>query len=310
MTGIRSEVPSPPARIADLWFAHNELVVMLGGAPAIAMTVERQTMSPWMYRLAPALNKAVQLPGTTPTAETLLASQIDLVFATPALSGLDSYRRAGIPAVAVDFHDAAGLLRCLDLTADVLGTAHAQDVVKDYRAYLDETLNLLSSRLGDFPDASRPRVLHILSLSPLKVDGAGTMIDEWIRLAGGRNAAGEIQGSKRPVSFEQIAAWNPDIIILGGMSGTPEASTAGAVWSSLAAVRTGRVYRNPVGVFPWDRYGTEFALQLRWAATILHPDLFRDVSMAEVTQAFYRRFFAYDLTDEDARRILAAQPPA
>ncbi|MCH4092487.1 ABC transporter substrate-binding protein [Acetobacter sp.] len=310
MTGVVGELPARPAHIADLWYAHNEILVMLGGAPTIAMTVERESMSPWMYHLAPALRNATQLPSTTPTAETLLAGHVDLVFATPSLSGVETYRKTGIPTVGVEFHDTAGLLRCLDLTATVLDTPHAQTVARDYRAYLNETEKALTSRLAAIPEASRPRVLHILSLSPMKVDGAGTMIDEWIRLAGGRNAAEEIKGAKRPVSLEQIAAWNPDIIILGGMSGDAEPKTDGPVWNELKAVKAGKVYRNPVGVFPWDRYGTEFALQIQWAATIIHPEFFHDTDMMEITRAFYRRFFSYDLAQDEARRILAAQPPA
>lgn len=310
MTGAISELPTRPAHIADLWYAHNELLIMLGGASTIAMTVERESMSPWMYRLAPDLRAAIQLPSTTPTAETLLAGHVDLVFATPSLSGMESYRRTGIPTIGVEFHDTAGLLHCLDLTADVLGTPHALEVARNYRVYLDATEKTLAARLANVPEASRPRVLHILSLSPLKVDGSGTMIDEWIHLAGGRNAAGEIKGSKHPVSLEQVAAWNPDIIILGGMNGDAASLPSGPVWSELNAVKAGRVYRNPVGVFPWDRYGTEFALQLQWAASVIHPELFHDTDMEEITRAFYRRFFSYDLTQEEARRILAAQPPA
>ncbi len=310
MTGVVSELPVRPTHIADLWYAHNELLVMLGGASAITMTVERESMSPWMYRLAPALRAATPLPATTPTAETLLAGHVDLVFATPSLSGVDSYRKTGIPTVGVEFHDTAGLLRCLDLTATILGTDHAQEVARDYRTYLDVTEKTLAARLTDIPEASRPRVLHILSVSPMKVDGTGTMIDEWIRLAGGRNAAEEIKGPKRPISLEQIAAWNPDIIILGGMSGDAEPKTDGPVWKELKAVKNGKVYRNPVGAFPWDRYGTEFALQIQWAATVIHPELFHDTDMVEITRAFYRRFFSYDLTQDEARRILAAQPPA
>ena len=309
MMGVKTEVPVPPARIADLWFAHNELVVMLGGAPSIAMTVDRESMAPWMYRIAPILHNAEQLQGTTPTPEALLASHIDLVFATPQLSGLDVYRRANIPAVGVNFHDTEGLLRCLDLTADVLGTKRAHDIASDYRDYLQQTESFLSSQLSSISEDARPRVLHILSLSPLKIDGSGTIIDEWLHLAGGRNVAAAINGSKQAVSLEQIASWNPDVIILGGAAGKPDDAALGPVWQSLKAVKAGKVFRNPAGVFPWDRYGTELALQLRWAATVLHPELFRDVDMLSETKMFYRRFFSYDLTDEEARRILAALPP-
>lgn len=70
-----------------------------------------------------------------------------------------------------------------------------------------------------------------------------------------------------------------------------------------------RVLRNPAGVFPWDRYGTEVALQIKWAAQQLHPTRFSDVDMARTTQDFYREFFDYPLSDADAQRILQGMAP-
>ena len=44
--GAAPAVPAP-GRIADLWFAHNELLVMLGATASIAVTVERSSTAPW-----------------------------------------------------------------------------------------------------------------------------------------------------------------------------------------------------------------------------------------------------------------------
>ncbi|GAA4494633.1 TroA family protein [Gluconacetobacter tumulicola] len=110
-----------------------------------------------------------------------------------------------------------------------------------------------------------------------------------------------------PVSVEQIAAWDPDIIILGGDAGVFD--PAAVQWAGLRAVRAGRIYRNPAGVFPWDRYGIEYPLQLLWTAQILYPDRFARVDMKEETIRFYKDFFEYDLSASDAARILAAKGP-
>ncbi|WP_414449309.1 hypothetical protein AB4851_25525 [Burkholderia sp. 22PA0099] len=66
---------------------------------------------------------------------------------------------------------------------------------------------------------------------------------------------------------------------------------------------------HPAGVFPWDRYGPEVALQVRWAAGVLHPEVFPAQQLIAQTQDFYRRFFGYALSAGDARRMLAGQPP-
>jgi len=306
--GAQVAVPSAPQRIADLWFAHNELVVMLGGADRIAATVVRPRNQPWMFRLAPTLNRAVGLDNVIPNAETLLAARTDLAFYPSSAKVRTILQQAGIPAMAMQFEDFAGLRETVRLTAAALNTDDARDRATRYVASLDDRVAQIRAVTDPLPEARRPHVLHIYTLHPLRVDGRGTIIDEWIRTAGGTNAA-SLSGVQKPVTIEQIVAWNPDVIILGGNAGVFDPESDGGVWHGIAAVQAGRVLRNPAGVFPWDRYGSEALLQVSWAAEHLHPDLFPD-DMAARIRDFYSTWFGYAVTDDDVRRILAAQPPA
>lgn len=308
LDGQALTVPARPARIADLWFAHNELLVMLGATDRIAATVETPALSPWMFRVAPGLRHATALASPTPDAETLLAAGVDLAFTAPSLTAADALRRVGIPTVPVAFTDAASMIRCIDLTADVLGTPAAHAVAARYEAELAATIHDIRAVTDPLPPEARPRVLHVKSLSPLLVDGDRTLIDDWIRIAGGRNAAAGISGNMKPVSVEQVVAWNPEIIVLGGTAGSID--TADPLWRTIRAVRDGRILRNPAGMFAWDRYGTEYLLQLRWAASVLHPGLFSGTDIVALTQRFYRDYFGYPLSPPEARRIVAALPPA
>lgn len=303
-------VPAAPVRIADLWYAHNELLIMLGATRSIAMTPNRPSTSPWMFQVAPDLRRATQLSGTSPNAESLLAQHVDLVFASSGSDAVSAVRRVGIPTFEVGFTDAASLMRCVDLTADVLDTDPARSRARRYDAYLAGVIRNVRAVTDPIAASARPRVLHIQSLSPLKVDGAATLIDDWIRIAGGRNAAAGLSGNMRQVSVEQVAAWNPDIIILGGNAGALDGGHMPGLWHAIRAVHDGKVFRNPAGMFPWDRYGTEFALQLHWAAKAIQPGLFARTDMTDLTRQFYRDFFDYPLRPDEARRILAALPPA
>ena len=47
-----------------------------------------------------------------------------------------------------------------------------------------------------------------------------------------------------------------------------------------------------------------------WAAKTLHPDKFADVDMVKEVREFYSTFFGYQLSDDDAQRILDGNPPA
>jgi iron complex transport system substrate-binding protein len=159
-------------------------------------------------------------------------------------------------------------------------------------------------------------VLHIYSLNPLVVDGTDSIVDAWITVAGGRNAA-QVSGKTRPVSTEQIAQWNPDVIILASSAfdasdtsqQTLDKLSADPALGQLAAVRNHRVVINPTGGWHWDRYGIEEALQIQWAAKTLHPEAFPGLDMVAETKTFYAQFLHYQLTDDQAHRILAGQNP-
>ena len=75
------------------------------------------------------------------------------------------------------------------------------------------------------------------------------------------------------------------------------------------AVKNKKVYVNPAGVFSWDRYGAEGALQILWAAKTLHPELFKDVDIAAETNKFYKEFLHYDLSDKEVGYILNGLDP-
>lgn len=306
MSGTAVTVPDAPTAIADLWFAHNEILVMLGAADKIKVTAENPKDSPWLFKVAPVLRQA--RTGVRPESanpEDLLARKIDLVF-VPQRATAETLRRASLPTLDAQYATLPDMLTSLDMTAQALGTPAAQATAHLYRQKMEAMIGTLQNRLVKTATTARPRVLHIARLNPLQIDGTGTLIDSWITAAGGLNAA-TVAGNHKPTTFEQIAAWNPDIIVLGATAGIPE---EGAALRSLPAFQKGHWAVNPQGVFSWDRYGCEALLQLEWAAKLFHPTLFADMDMTHDVQSFYKTFFHYTLTDDETARILAARPPA
>lgn len=295
---------APAERIADLWFAHNASTIMLGAADRIVVTTDSPQAQPWMYRIAPSLHRAQVVVANPANAEALLAARVDLAFVGQAAEA-ERLTRLGIPAHAAPITDASSLRANLQDTAAAIGTPEAEAQLKAYDAFLDGVLARLRRGLRGVPEAARPRVLHLGSLTPLRADGGGTLIDDWITLAGGRNVAAELHGTLKPISIEQIERWNPDIIIVGGQDERADEHPT----VTVPALAGRRLVRNPSGVYQWDRHGPEFALQLLWAAKLLHPRRFADVDMVGETMGFYRRLFGYPMTPGEARRMLAAEPP-
>jgi iron complex transport system substrate-binding protein len=295
---------APPQRIADLWFAHNAATIMLGAGDRIVVTTDSPSAQPWMYRIAPSLGRAQVVVANPANAEALLAAGVEVAFVGQGAEA-ERLTRLGIPTRAVPITDAASLRANLRDTADAIGTPQARARLKAYDAFLDGVLARLQRGLKGVPDKDRPRVLHLGSLTPLRADGGGTLIDDWITLAGGRNVAAELKGTLKPVSVEQIDRWNPDIIIVGGQDERPDEHPL----ATMPELAGRRVVRNPSGVYQWDRHGPEFALQLLWAAKQLHPKEFADVDMVRETTDFYRRLYGYPMKAGEARLMLAAEPP-
>lgn len=303
-------LPAQTQRIAEGWYAHQSMLMVLGVGDRVVATVNRQQNRPWMYKMTPALSKALQAHGTTFDSEALLARNTDMVFVSKGNPQAASYRQAGLPTMEMAFTDYPTMKQSLHTTAEAIGTRQAMARATAWSEYLDHTLESVTVKTAPLGQEQRPKVLHIQSLDPLKVDGSQTLIDTWIHAAGGRNAAASIKGNMKEVSPEMVLYWQPDVIILGAGSGDISHSRYAKLFAGLSAVKNGRVYQNPAGVFPWDRYGAESVLQISWAAHLLHPTLFVSTDMLRLTQDFYGRFFDYDLTAQEARRILAGLPPA
>lgn len=302
-------VPTQVQRIADSWFAHHSVLMTLGAGRQIVATVNHPQSQPWMFKINPSLNQALQIHGTSFNSEALLALHTDVLFVAKGKGDAQSYNQAGIPTLEMAFTDYPSMEKSVTTTADVLGTDQARARAVAYNQFLTHTIADVRAKTATLAENKRPRVLHIQSLNPLKVDGRNTLIDTWIALSGGRNVAGEVDGNMKEVSPERVLYWQPEVIILGAGCGDIARSPYAALFKELNAVKQGKVWRNPAGVFPWDRYGTESVLQLLWAASKLHPTLFSGLDMVNVTRDFYRQFFDYSLSEAQAMRILSGLPP-
>ena len=156
-------------------------------------------------------------------------------------------------------------------------------------------------------------MLHITKGSDLlMIDGGKSMLGEWIKLAGGKSVLPD-EANMVTVTVESIIQANPDVIIIGSSGNKAQSAIekikADLAWQSISAVKNNRIYANPTGTFPWDRYSAEEALQILWAAQLFHPEQFKDLNMVEKTQAFYKKYYGYALSKENAEQILKGLSP-
>lgn len=310
--GQKVELPATVERIANLWDANNQVMLLLGSSDRIVATTQQISKMPWYNKVQPKIAQAsTPVSGTDLNIEELLKAKPDVVVSIDKAQ-VEKAHAAGLTTVQLGFQDFAGLKKNVVMTAEVLGTDQARSQAIKYIAYLEKNLKFVSERTASLSDDQRPKVLHIAGGSDVtKVDGSDSIIGEWLKAAGAKNSIDGVANYKN-ISLEQIIASQPDAIIVGNSDAQKGIDTikADAAWKDVPAVKNDKLYRNPVGTFKWDRYSTEEALQLLWAAKTLHPELFTDVDLVKETREFYSTFYGYQLSEDDAQRILAGQNPA
>ena len=207
------------------------------------------------------------------------------------------------------FTNHADTKKSVSIMAEVIG-GNAPKIAQKFNEYFDGNLKKALSKTDKIAASDKPKVLHIADGKNLfKVDGANTIIDERIRVAGGQNAV-QKAGNMLEINAEEIPNADPDVIIVGRT--TPDILKKmyeNPIYAGTKAVKNKKVYVNPTGVFSWDRYGAEGALQILWAAKTLHPELFGDLDLRAEAKKFYKEFLYYDLSNDEFNYILNGLDP-
>lgn len=246
--------------------------------------------------------------GNTANLEAVLAQRPDLILDVGSLD--DTYRsladrvqqQTGIPYALLD-----GRLQTIPQNYRTLGALVGRQQQADELARAaDDIIERVARRVGEVAMERRPRVYYARGPRGLETGLGGAINVESIELLA-RNVAGESRGGLATVSLEQVLLWNPDIIITIDRDFAANVRSD-AAWSSVAAVRAGRVHLSPMLPFGWVDFppGANRLIGLPWLARIFYPDLFPE-GIREPTRRFYRRFYHVDLNDAQLDRVLAGR---
>ena len=104
-----------------------------------------------------------------------------------------------------------------------------------------------------------------------------------------------LPGQWANVTMEQVAAWDPDILVVVSYAEPATegvaALAASSVWTDLRCWREGRVYPMPGDTFSWDLPSPRWILALQWLATrILPPDALPPDALSAAVIDFYALF--------------------
>ena len=117
------------------------------------------------------------------------------------------------------------------------------------------------------------------------------------------------KGNGNEISLEQIALWNPELIIFqaGSIYDTVGADPA---WAGIAAIADGNYYQVPNEPYCWmnNPPTVNQLMGMQWLPRLLYPDRFDD-TIEDVTRAYYHTMYQYDLTEAELSELLADALP-
>ena len=325
LDGSTFEAPDPVTRIAAIYGPAYESLVVLGVEELI---VVQGGFTPNNYPWCDVVFKTPRVPTKIKfmsdlNMEELLSYSPDFVVNFNHPDSTKLMEEAGLcvmPVVSTpEFEFTRDLLVTL---ADAINTDEAISTAQRYCEYYDEKVAFVKERIAQVAEEDYPSV-YFAQGSILSTIGKGSneALVTMIGIAGGRCVTSDVEVQMlADFSPEQIAEWNPDIILLDHVGrgadhyeSDPWTEQLDEImtneqYSTITAVQNGDVYAAPSGVFFWDS-GVQRILLLLWTAQKLHPELFEDLDMAKEVQDFYAEFFRTDLSYDQAQMIMDRELP-
>jgi iron complex transport system substrate-binding protein len=229
--GVTVQLARPAQRVVTLAPSLTELAFAAGAGHAVVGVVAYSDYPP------AAANLPVVASSGGIDVEGVLAVKPDLVLAwrsgnRPA--DLARLEKLGIPVLVTEPHRLADVPRILRLIGRAAGTEASAEAA----AQVFETdLARLRAR---YAEGRVVTVFYQVWERPLRTIGGAHIIDEVIRICGGRNVFADLQPLAPEVALESVIAADPDVILTGGGDGASVPSWARQ--ASLRAVAEGHVY--------------------------------------------------------------------
>ena len=184
--------------------------------------------------------------------------------------------------------------------------AKAQEFVSYYKASMADA----ETRTAGLSASQKKTVLELgYNGGSYNTINSSDICEEYLDAAGTINVAkdysGASSGNALTVDSEQIAAWNPQYILVTSQA-AKSAVLADAALAQCQAVSSGNVYVIPTGIYLWSVRSGEGAMMTPWIGTVVYPELFSDVDMNSIVKSFFSTYYHYTgLTDADVAKILA-----
>ena len=291
--GRQVTIETEPETLVSGYYITTSMLIALGQQDKLVGIEAKADTRPIYALAAPEL---LELPSVGTAKEFDLegcaALEPDLVILPLKLQeSAEALEQLGINALVVNPEDMDLLEETLDLLGQATGSSERAHALMDYNAETEaEMAELLA-------DAEKPSVYLAGNSSYLSTAGSKMYQNTLIELGGGENVAAELEDDYwADISYEQLLAWNPDVIVIAADADyTKEDLLADSQLAGLTAVQNGAVYALPSAFEAWDSPVPSGVLGIRWMASALHGDLYSLDQFRQDAADFYKEFYGVEI---------------
>ena len=212
-----------------------------------------------------------------------------------------SLQALGIPVIALELETPQQFSQATGILAKLFGNPQRGEEIG---SYVQAKLDAVNEGIERLQDEERPSIL-LLQYSETAGEAAvevppGSYLQTiMVEMAGGAPVWKDVSGSGwTVVNLEQVAAWNPDIILVVHYSADSREAVATLQadnrWQELKAVKEGRMYGFAGDFFSWDQPDPRWILGVTWLAGKLHPERFPDLDMEQEVTEFFAVSYGMD----------------
>ncbi len=219
--------------------------------------------------------------------------------------------KLGIPVLFIDMESPEQYDADLTRMGELFDNKKRADELKNF--FRTERLEVIDI-VDQITEKERRKVLFLYyslkgGSASLKVPPSDWLQTRMIEWAGGKPVWSDTVNGKswQTVSFEQIAAWNPDTVFLVSYHGDVEAARdrllSDPLWKMIDAGKSGRIYAFPGDFLSWDQPTPRWVLGLNWIGTKLHPEIFSLKRLDKKIYEFYETAYGFNRDDVEQEII-------
>jgi len=264
-----------PQPAASMLIAVDQSAAHLAGMHQASWVAVRDGLMGEMFPEALKIPHDVATQDFVPNVESILALKPDVVIQWgdrgPGITA--PLENAGLKVAGLTYGTQEDVAAWITVFAAMLGKPErGRAMLAEIASRLEKVKAQAAKRT-----AAGPRIIYFLRFADsLTVATTKSYNDFYIKLVGGQNPAASVPGAPSTglvaVDKEQVLAWDPEIVLLGNFDAAmPADMYASPVWRNLSAVRSGRVYKVPLGGYRWDPPGQESPLMWQWLSDVAFP---------------------------------------